>query len=60
MLTDPLPKNKNMNLRNVDSGSASGGNQTPSNTANGHGCINMMSIDNVVTRAKDYGHCNLT
>ena len=55
MLTDPLPQNQNMNSRTMDSGSAYSGSKNPSNTVSGHGCINMMSTNNVVTRAKDYG-----
>ena len=55
MLTDPLPHNQNMNLRNVDSGSGSGGHQSPPNAKGGHSCINMMSDENFVTHAKEYG-----
>ena len=55
MLMDPLVQNKNMNLRTVDHGSASGGSQNPSNTINGHGFINIMSAKNGVMHAKDYG-----
>ena len=39
----------------MDPRSASGGSQNPSNIISGHGCFNMMSTENVVTRAKDYG-----
>ena len=44
-----------MNLRIVDPGGASGGTPNPSDTVSGHGLINMMSIENVVTHSKDYG-----
>ena len=43
-----------MNLRNVDSRKSSGGHQNLLNVEGGHGFINMMSADNVVTRKKDY------
>ena len=32
-----------------------GGTPNPVDTASGHGCINMMSVENVVTHSKDYG-----
>ena len=31
------------------------GTPTPSDTASGHGCINMVNATNVVTHSKDYG-----
>ena len=40
-----------MNLRTHDQ---SGGDQDPSE-GSGHGCINMVRVAKVVTRAKDYG-----
>ena len=55
MLTEPLMHNQNMNSRNVNSKSAYGGHQNPSNTEGGHGCINITSHANVVTRNKYYG-----
>ena len=42
-------------MRTVDPGSASGGTPNPLDTVSGHGCINMMSAENFVTRSKDYG-----
>ena len=50
MLTNPLPHNKNMNLRTHDQSS---GDQYPPK-GSGHGCINMVRAAKVVTRAKDY------
>ena len=44
-----------MNSRTVDPGSASSGTPNPLDTVSGHGCINMMSVKNVVTHSKDYG-----
>ena len=55
MLMDPLLHNQNMNSRTMDSGSDSGGIKKSLNTVSGHGCIKMMSAENVVVRAKDYG-----
>ena len=55
MLTNPLPQNQIMNSRTVESRSASSGHQNPSNIESGHGCINMMSTETVVTQAKYYG-----
>ena len=55
MVTNPLPHNQNMASRNVDSGSASGGNQNLSNAEGGLSCIDMMSTTNVVTCKKDNG-----
>ena len=52
MLTNPLPHNKNMNLRTHDQ---SGGDQDPPEASSDHGCINMVHATKVVTRAKDYG-----
>ena len=54
MLIDILLHNQNMNSRNVESGSAFGGNQNPPNAEGGHDCINMMSAANFVTRSKYY------
>ena len=39
----------------MDLGSASGGTPNPLNTISGHGCINMISVKNVVTHSKYYG-----
>ena len=55
MLRNPLPHNQNINSRTVESKSAFGGHQNSLNTEGGHGCINMMSTENVVMRVKDYG-----
>ena len=55
MLTNPLPKNQNMNSRTIDPCCASGGNKNPLEATSVHGCINMMSAAKVVTRTKDYG-----
>ena len=52
VLTNPLPNNQNMNLRTIDPGCASGGNQNLSESTSGHGCINMMSATNVMTHTK--------
>ena len=59
MLMDPLPQNQNMNSRTVDPGSANGGRQNPQNNVSGHGCINMMVVENFVTHAEDYGMLQL-
>ena len=59
VLTNPLPKNQNMNSMTIDPGFASGGNQNPPEATSGHGCINMMSASKVVTRTKDYGSSQL-
>ena len=55
VFTNPLPNNQNMNLRTIDHGCASSGNQNPLEATIGNGCINMMSVAKVVTRTKDYG-----
>ena len=55
MLKNPLPQNQNMNSRIVDPGGASSGTPNLSDTASGHGCINMLNATNVVTHSKDYG-----
>ena len=55
MFTNPLPNNKNMNLRTIDPGCVSGGNQNPPESNSGHGCINMVHTAKVVTREKYYG-----
>ena len=44
-----------MNSRTVDLSSASSRTQNQLDIVSGHGCINMMAAENVVTRAKDYG-----
>ena len=44
-----------MNLRTVDPGCVSGGNQNPPEAKSGHSCINMVRAAKVVTHAKDYG-----
>ena len=55
MLTNPLPKNQNMNSRNIYHHCASGGDQNMSEANTSHGCINIVHAAKVVTRAKDYG-----
>ena len=55
MFTNPLPNNKNMNLRTVDPGCASSGTQNPPDATSGHSCINMVKDTSVVMRAKYYG-----
>ena len=55
MLTNPLPKNQNMNLRTIDPQCASCGDQNLSEANTSHGCINMVHTAKVVTHAKDYG-----
>ena len=55
MLTNPLPQNQNTNSRTVDLGGTSGGTPKLSDTASGHGCINMVHATEVLTRVKDYG-----
>ena len=55
VLTNPLPKNQNMNSRTVDPGCVSGATQNPSKVTHGHSCINMVKASKVVTHAKDYG-----
>ena len=55
VLTNPLPHNQNMNLKTHDPHSTSGGDQNPSKTSTGHGCINMVHDTKVVTHAKGYG-----
>ena len=52
MLTNPLPHNKNMNLRTHHQ---SGGDQDPPEAFSGHGCINMVHATKVMTHVKDYG-----
>ena len=52
---NPLPNNKNMNLRIMDSGSASSGTQNPLDATSGHNCINMVKSTSVVMHVKDYG-----
>ena len=47
VFTNPLPNNKNMNLRTVDPGCASSGNQNLLEATSGHGCISMMSATKV-------------
>ena len=42
VLTNPLPKNQNMNLRTNDPHCASGKDQNPSKSNTSHGCINMV------------------
>ena len=44
-----------MASRNMDAKNNSDVNQNPPNAEGGHGCITMIYIINVVTRAKDYG-----
>ena len=44
-----------MNSRNVEFRGTYGGNQNPPNVEGGHICINMMSVANIVMRAKYYG-----
>ena len=44
-----------MNSQTMYPSSASRGTPNPSDTVSVHGCINMMSAENVVTRSKDYG-----
>ena len=51
VLTNPLPQNQNMNLRTVNHG----GTPNPSDTASGHGFINMVNATNVFTHSKYYG-----
>ena len=55
VLTNPLPNNQNMNSRTIDPYCASGGDQNPLEANSGHGCVNMVRANKVVTRAKDYG-----
>ena len=49
VLTDPLPHNQNMDLRNIDAENTYGGHQNPLNVEGVHGSINMMSATNTVT-----------
>ena len=51
MLTNPLLHNQNMNSKSHDQSSSD---QDPPESS-GHGCINMVRVAKVVTRAKDYG-----
>ena len=44
-----------MNSRIMDPGNTSGGNTNLQDTVSGHGCINMMSVENVVIHSKYYG-----
>ena len=55
VLTNPLPQNKNMKSMTMDLGGATVGTPNPSDTASGHGCINMVNATNVVTHSKYYG-----
>ena len=48
VLINPLPQNQNMNSRTVDPSGAYGGTPNPSDTATGHGCINMVNGTNAV------------
>ena len=51
MLTNHLPHNQNMNSKSHDQ---SGDDHGPPE-GSGRGCINMVRVAKVVTRAKDYG-----
>ena len=55
MLTNPLPKNQNMNSRTIDPHYALGGDQNLLEANTGHGCVNMVHTTKAVTLAKDYG-----